>query len=477
MNPPEIRLHLHDKQRKALDCPAQEIVFGGAAGGGKSYLMRAAAITFCAAIPGLQVYLFRRTRGDIILNHFSGAMNFHEMLAPWTASGHARITLSANKIRFWNGATIHLCFLEKPKDRNRYQGAEIHMLEVDELTHFTDEEYRWLRSRMRLGGLLIPPELKLKFPRALNGTNPGGIGHNWVKEGFVENGEMVIRDMPDEDGGFTRCFIPSRTSDNPTLDPNYEKTLAGLGDPLLVRAMMDGDWEIVAGAMFGSTWRRHLHVCEPFPIPVDWKIWRGADDGFAAPHAAVWITKDPTTGTHYIVDELYRKGMLPDEVARRTKTIDHHIPRHVLEGREWKIRPNATDLSGILDSAAFAKTGSQTAQLQNAIPRGTTFNQLGLRYTPCIKWPECRAAYAKHFHKLLAPNPKTPIPGKPGEFFPLLRVFSHCTEFIKRVPNLPRDPKDPEVIDDSSEDHIFDAASYGLMWKENAFQRGTRTGL
>jgi len=464
--PGEIVLQLHPKQKLALECPADEVVYGGAAGGGKSGLMRAASVDWCMKVPGLQVYLFRRNRIDLIKNHFQSSWSYRDILAPLIATGHARIVLSNNQIRFWNGSVIHLCFWQREEDRTRYQGADIHVLLIDELTHFKESEYRFLRGRLRLGGLPIPPGLKTRFPRVLCGTNPGGVGHVWVKEGWVDKGEFVVERMDKTEGGMLRCFIPARTDDNPTLDADYEDKLSGLGDPLLVRAMLDGDWEIVAGSMFGSTWRRELHTCDPFPIPADWSIWRGADDGFADPHAVVWITKDPKTGTHYIIDELYRSGMLPEDVARKTKQIDAQITRESPEGPV----PNHQAITGILDSAAFGDTGT-------GIPRGVAFNKLGLYYRPCIKWQGCRAAYAQHFHRLMAPNPKTPIAGQPGKFWPSIRVFRNCKEFIKRVPNLPRDERDPEVIDDDAEDHIFDAAAYGLMWKTNEFRRASKTGL
>lgn len=462
----EVELVLHPKQQLALECPATEIVYGGAAGGGKSALMRAASVHWCMQVPGLQVYLFRRNRIDLIKNHFQSAWSYRDILAPLIADGKCQIVMSRNAIQFWNGATIHLCFWQHEKDRQRYQGADIHVLLIDELTHFHEHEYRFLRGRLRMGGLLVPPEVQAIFPRVLCGTNPGGVGHVWVKEGWVDRGAYQTEKAAREDGGMIRCFIPAQTKDNPTIDPDYEEKLAGLGDPLLVRAMLDGDWEIVAGSMFGSTWRRDLHTCEPFSIPMDWTIWRGADDGFADPHAVVWITKDPSTGTHYIIDELYKEGMLPEEVARKTKAIDAQILRRTENG----FASNTQPITGVLDSAAFGDSGT-------GIPRGVAFNKLGLMYRPCIKWQGCRAAYAQHFHRLLAPNPRTPIPGYEGKHYPMIRVFRTCSEFIKRVPNLPRDPRNPEVIDDDSEDHIFDAAIYGLMWKQNEFKRGTRTGL
>lgn len=465
----ELRIPLHPRQERAINSPAYHTLFGGAAGGGKSYLIRAAAVTWCMAVPGLIFYLFRRTYGDLKANHFEGYMNFNEMLAPLVAAGKCRITEKA--IRFPNKSVITLNHLGSAQDLLRYQGRQIHALGIDEATHFTDEEIRYLFSRMRLGGLTIPPSCPWSFPRSILSTNPGGIGHHWAKEGFVDKGAFKVTKANSKNGGKTRVFVPSLLKDNPTMsqtDPDYAATLSGLGDPILVRAMLDGDWTIVAGSMFGDTWRNHLHTCDPFPIPADWMIWRGADDGFADPAAVVWITMDPRTGTHYIIDELYRNKMLPEEFARRVKTIDGRIMRTDQNG---KLFENRQALTGVLDSAAFGNDGT-------GIPRGKVLNSLGLMLRPCIKWTGCRASYAQHFHRLMAPNPKTPIPGQEGQFYPSVRVFrNRCIEFIKRVPALPRDPRDHEVIDDNAEDHIFDAAIYGLMWKTNEFRRAAKTGL
>jgi hypothetical protein len=126
---------------------ATEILFGGAAGAGKSWFMRAVAIILCGLIPGLNVYLFRRIYDDLIKNHMEGTGGFPVMLAPLILSGHVKIV--AEEIRFWNGSRIFLCHCEHEKHRFKYQGAEIHVLLIDELTMFTEVIYRFLRGRMR----------------------------------------------------------------------------------------------------------------------------------------------------------------------------------------------------------------------------------------------------------------------------------------------------------------------------------------
>src|SRR5882757_9874844 len=111
-------VHLHDKQQLAFDSLATEILYGGAAGPGKSHLMRVAAIVWCSAIPGLQVYLFRRIREDLYKNHVDGPKGFRSLLGIWVYAGWARFV--GDEIRFWNGSTIYLCHCKSEADMFKY---------------------------------------------------------------------------------------------------------------------------------------------------------------------------------------------------------------------------------------------------------------------------------------------------------------------------------------------------------------------
>ena len=145
--------------------------------------MRVMAITFCSEIPNLQVYLFRRIHSDLVKNHMESTGGFRTLLAPWVNAGFVKIV--DDEIRFWNGAKIYLSHCLHEKDRFKYQGAEIHLLLIDELTHFSEVIYRFLRGRCRLGELDYPEKYKGMFPKILCGANPGNIGHLFVKQTFV----------------------------------------------------------------------------------------------------------------------------------------------------------------------------------------------------------------------------------------------------------------------------------------------------
>ena len=128
VRPDALNVHLHPKQWTAFLTLATEVLFGGAAGPGKSHLMRIAAIVWCSAISGLQVYLFRRVREDLYKNHVEGPKGFRALLAVWTFAGWARLV--GDEIRFWNGSVIYLCHCKSENDIYKYQGAEIHVLSL-----------------------------------------------------------------------------------------------------------------------------------------------------------------------------------------------------------------------------------------------------------------------------------------------------------------------------------------------------------
>ena len=199
-----IEVSLHPKQAQAFLSEATEILYGGAAGGGKSFLLRVKAISCAMQHPGVQIYLFRRLFSELVKNHLDGPGGFRALLEPYIRKKYCRIATAPPAIRFANGSTIHLCHCRFDSEATRFQGAEIHVLMIDELTHFSETIYRFLRGRCRL-----PEGVRGKsvgrLPLILCGANPGGPGHNWVKRSFIDFAEpYVIRRMEKEEGGMLR---------------------------------------------------------------------------------------------------------------------------------------------------------------------------------------------------------------------------------------------------------------------------------
>ena len=471
-----MNINLHPKQYQAYSSQATEILYGGAAGGGKSFLMRVALILWCAAIPGLQCYLFRRTFPDLMKNHMEGPTSFPVLLADWVKRKIVRITYDDNAIRFWNGSTIFLCHCQHEKDKFKYQGAEIHVLMMDELTHFTKTIYSYLRARVRMTGITLPDLFRSCFPRILTGSNPGGVGHNWVKFDFVDKGlEPFV--TPDEDGGMLRQYIPARLDDNPTLmkeDPKYLARLAGLGNPALVKAMRDGDWNIVSGGMFDDLWRPDKHIWRPFHIPETWKVDRSFDWGSSKPFSVGWWAE--SDGSPIVV----RDGM---------RELQRHVPKGsvflIAEWYGWNGAPNeglkmmSRDIAkGIKEREKFLKLrvqpGSADSSIFDAVDGRSIASEMateGVKWLPADKSPGSRKTGWQKIREMLDEGLKD----RPES--PILGVFSTCQQWIRNVPALPRDERDPDDVDSDAEDHDGDMTRYRIMAPRRTLQEQKLGGM
>jgi len=279
---PEINIELTPRQAEVLNSNCTEILYGGAAGGGKSFLARCLAILWCLEIPGLNVFLFRRIYADLDLNHLQGPQGFRALLSPWCNSRHPKSPLIGQvlcdivdgEIRFWNGSKIFLCHLQHQKDITKYYGPEFHVLMIEEATQFSEYMIRFLRSRLRMpNSMKIPDKYKKPvhewrsptqpeyyFPRVLLTSNPGGVGHQYIKQSFISCApEGVPHKAPDDDGGATRVYIPAKVDDNPHINREaYKATLAGL-PPQLVDALLNGNWDAVMVEY-------HKHVAETISL-------------------------------------------------------------------------------------------------------------------------------------------------------------------------------------------------------------------
>ncbi|MBA4774312.1 MAG: terminase [Rhizobiales bacterium] len=463
---------LHPKQMEALESRATEILYGGAAGGGKSHLMRVAAILWCAAIPGLQVYLFRRIRDDLVKNHVEGPNGFRSMLAGWVQCGFVKIV--DDEIRFWNGSKIYLCHCKDEKDRFKYQGAEIHVLLIDELTHFTDVIYRFLRNRVRMVGIRLPEAYRGKFPRIVCGANPGGIGHQFVKTTFIDGVRpMQAYFTPRSEGGMLRQYIPARLEDNPSMasnDPGYENRLHGLGSDALVRAMRYGDWDIVDGAFFDN-FRKDRHVIKPFPIPKDWLRFRAGDWGSAKPFSFGWyaVATEPYLAAPGVL--IPRGAMIRyrEWYGIATDTEGRYIPNKGLKmtaeavGSQVRVRDGADTISyGVLDPAAFSQDGGPS--IAERMMQGTTGKNGSTFKRADNKRVAGRGAMGG-WDQL-----RSRLDGD-EDGRPMLYFFETCIHAIRTIPALMHDENRPEDLNSDMEDHAADEVRYACMsrpWLKDA---------
>lgn len=283
MNSPIVDLSVHEKQALALFSEATEEAYGGAAGGGKSHLGRVAAIYYCAEIPGLQVYLFRRQHNELVKNHMEGVTSLPSLLRAWVKIGKVRIV--KDEIRFWNGSKIFLCHCQHEKDVYNWLGPEMYFLIIEQAEQFTEFMLRMLFGRNRLpAGLNLPPKYAKMFPKTLYTFNPGGPGHAFFKKNFHDVWKRTrTKDNPfpiwhSEDGGRKRQFIQALLQDNPSVNPKeYAATLSAL-PPRMRKALLEGDMEQVMGAYFPDL-QRDTHLVKPFRIPDWWPRFMAMDWG------------------------------------------------------------------------------------------------------------------------------------------------------------------------------------------------------
>ena len=375
---------------------ADEVLYGGAAGGGKSYAICWDALMRCLKYPQTHAYLFRRTYPELEMTLVRTMMR----IAPKELG---KYVASAHELRLSNGSVIHFCHLSNEGDGLlKYQGAEIHWLYFDELTHFTESQFTYLISRIR-GANPYPKQVK-------STTNPGGIGHQWVKSRYIDP-------MPPDEvhafDGETRLFLPARLADNPFLrkaDAGYEKRLRLLSVHDR-RALLDGVWELDEGRYF-SEFSPALHIVPPHEIPREWRRYLTIDYGLDM-LAALWIAQNPD-GHSVVYRELYRPGLIISDAAAQMlacETAGEHIDCRLAPPDLWNRRQ---------------ETGRSAVEL---------FADSGLDF---VKSSNERVAGWLALHELLQPRKDTD-----GAVRPRLTIFDTCHNLIRTLPALQHDKRNP----------------------------------
>ena len=289
-------------QTDFLAAPERDVLYGGAAGGGKSYAMLIDPLRF-AHRAAHRALILRRSMPEL-----RELIDKSRELYPKAFPGSKYKEVE----KLWNfpsGAKVEFGFLERDADVYRYQGQAYSWIGFDEITHLpTEFGWNYLASRLRTTDPEITPYMRCT-------ANPGGVGATWVKKRYVDP-HPPNESFTGEDN-LTRKFIPARLDDNPYLaeDGRYEEMLKAL-PPTQRKQLLEGNWDVNEGAAF-TEFEQDVHVITPFEIPISWERTKGIDYGYASESSCVWGTVDPSDGTLIIYRELYQKGLTGEDLGDR----------------------------------------------------------------------------------------------------------------------------------------------------------------
>lgn len=422
-----------------------EVLFGGAAGGGKSYALLAAAARNLGH-PEYRGLIVRKSLAELT-ELIDKAKELYPKIFNFPLSKLWKE--SPKEFRVPGGGVLWFSYLERDSDALRYQGLSFCFIAFDELTHWnTSFCWDYLRSRLRTrAGNGLPLHMRAT-------SNPGGPGHIWVKKLFVdpsppgkafyaqdpETGQVMRWPEGHRFAGqplYKRRFIPAKLSDNPYLyeDGQYEANLLSLPEHKR-RQLLDGDWDIIAGAAFPE-WNRHIHTVEPYFIPSNWRRFRACDYGYSSKTGVVWFAIDPN-GTLIVYRELYVSNVLAVDLADMILDIE----------ADEKIS------YGVLDSSVWAQRGDSGPSMAEAMIRK------GCKWRKADRSKGSREAGKNEFHRRLQVDENTGLPR--------MVFFNNCVNCIAQIPVLPLDPDNPEDVDTDAEDHLYDAIRYGIMTRPRA---------
>ena len=427
-------------RRKEFEC-----LYGGSAGGGKSDALVVEALRQ-VHIPHYKGLILRKTYPQL-----TELIDKSLLIYPRAIPG-AKYNSTTHTWTFPSGAKIIFGSMNHRQDRINYQGKAYDFIGFDELTHFEYDEYTYLYSRCRPNG----PGTEC-YIRAT--TNPGGKGHNWVKDRFITAAPPmtpIVEDVEVTDNKGKkihikrdRVFVPATVFDNQKLldnDPSYIASL-GMLPEAEKQALLYGSWDSFSGQVF-TEWRndpkhyddrKWTHVVNPFPIPESWPIYRGLDWGYSRPFSVIWLAVAPG-GILYLFRELYgctgepNVGVkwTPEKCAEKIYEIEHDDPN--MKGRT---------IYGVADSAIFAT--------DSGVPIVEAFENTGIYFEKASKQ---RIDGLMQCHYRLSFD-------LDGEA--MFYVFRNCKHFIRCIPSLVYSETNVEDVDSDQEDHNYDSWRYICM--------------
>lgn len=340
---------------------------------------------------------------------------------------------------FPSGASIDFGYLDSIDDCERYHGQEYSWLGIDEISQFPDISWYY-----KLKGSIRSP-LGRTFIRC--SSNPTGVGRNWVKEYWIDQGasNTTITESIDSTFGvlkITKKWIHSTIKDNPAMmnSPQYLAVLSSYPEPLR-SAWLEGSWDAIEGMAFPE-FRKDTHVIEPFQIPSNWVRFRGLDWGYSSPGCCLWLAVDYDNNI-YVYREFAFNGKIARDRAENPLTAEV-VARKVLE-----LESGERVKWGVMDASTWQKRGDPGPSIAEAFEMERCF------WRQSDRSARQREMGKLEMHRLL----------KVDEFTkkPKIFIFNTCKELIKCVSSLPVDETNPEDVDTKAYDHPWDALRYALM--------------
>ncbi|WP_083670653.1 hypothetical protein [Roseomonas gilardii] len=431
-------------QKALVDCPFPEILFGGARGGGKTDgVLGKFGLKERRYGRGFNAVFFRREmpQADDLIERAKEI--YLPCGAEWREQSKTFIMPHGGRVRFRP--------LENVQDAAKYQGQNLSDAAVEEAGNYAspapiDMLFGALRSKSG-----TPIQLILT-------ANPGGAGQHWLRARFIEPAPLGMTPIQRfrADGTPLKhraMYIPSRLTDNRLLlaaDPEYEDRLHLAGSPELVRAWLNGDWSVVAGAFFPEWGQRH--VIAPVELPQDWERFRSFDWGSAKPFSVGWWAVSDGSLPQFPRGALirYREwyGMVPGQPNTGLKMTAEAVAAGIREREQGDLRQGETML-GVADPAIFTQDGGPSIAERMNAAAGVIWRRADNKRVPGAGamggWDQVRSR----------------LIGEDGR--PMLYVFSTCVDLIRTLPALQHDKSRAEDVDTDGEDHAADEARYACM--------------
>ena len=414
-----------------------EVLFGGAAGPGK---------TDCLIMEAARNIDHPRYTGLILRRTFPQLQEIIDRTRHWypMVSPGSEYRATEHRWRFPSGSTITLGHMQHEGDKYNYHGKEFHFVGFDELTMFTETQYLFLHSRIRR-------TFKEFNTRIRSTTNPGNIGHSWVKKRFVDiikHGETYV----DPATGQSRVFIPAKVTDNPTLmdnDPLYMQRLEALPEVEKMR-LLHGVWDVFEGQVFTELSQR-VHGCDDFPIPPEWEHFMVFDWGYARPWCALWFAVD-YDGVIYLYREKY--GMVGEDPNAGVRQTNSEICHEIINIEKEKIKFR------VADPACWSPTKMKGS---NQVHGPSFIEDAGREGLFFLKADNDRLRGKQQMHQRFMLESEIDAEGAVVAEHPRFVAFNSCKQWWREMMDIREDVKNPEDVSTDQPDEGYDCTRYMFM--------------